>query len=174
MADAQQRRTGRVLHHLRLDGREALSGVRAERRAHRASRQVPAVPDEGLDGDHRRRRRDGEGAQAVSAAERGAVRVVLYFRLAEGQDVDELVQAYHESSKALQGTPGMLRNELLRSSQEPARFAVLSEWRDRHAFQEWENGARHKGQTASIRRFADPHPSGAPFAIYDVVEYYAS
>jgi heme oxygenase (mycobilin-producing) len=111
----------------------------------------------------------------VSAgAERGTVRVVLYFRVADEQDVAELIQAYHETSKALQGTAGLLRNELLRNSQEPVRFAVLSEWEDRHAFLEWETGARHKGQTAPIREFADPSPAGAPFAVYDVVADYAA
>ncbi|MFD7281674.1 antibiotic biosynthesis monooxygenase family protein [Streptomyces sp. NPDC059862] len=109
--------------------------------------------------------------------ERGTVRVTIYVRVRNEQDPDEvekLVRAYHESSKALQGTPGLLRNELLRDLKEPVRFAVLSEWEDRHAFLEWEEGARHKGQTAPIREFADPSPSGRPFAVYDVIAAYST
>ncbi|MFE0256722.1 antibiotic biosynthesis monooxygenase family protein [Streptomyces sp. NPDC059010] len=109
--------------------------------------------------------------------ERGTVRVTIYVRVRDAQDsddVEKLVQAYHESSKALEGTPGMLRNELLRDVKEPVRFAVLSEWEDRHAFLEWEEGARHKGQTAPIREFADPTPSGMPFAVYEVVAAYSA
>jgi heme oxygenase (mycobilin-producing) len=110
----------------------------------------------------------------VSAGiERGTVRVVLYFRAVDEQQIEDLTQAYHESSKALQGTPGLLRNELLRNAHEPDRFAVLSEWEDRPAFDEWETGALHKGQTAPIRAFADPTPPGTVFAVYDVVAHYA-
>jgi heme-degrading monooxygenase HmoA len=114
----------------------------------------------------------------VSAGnERGAVRVLIYVRVGDDQDpaqIEKLVQAYHESSKALQGTPGMLRNELLRNLKEPVRFAVLSEWEDQHAFLKWEEGAHHKGQTAPIREFADPSPSGMSFAVYDVVAAYSA
>ncbi|MET7762946.1 antibiotic biosynthesis monooxygenase family protein [Streptomyces sp. NPDC005393] len=109
-------------------------------------------------------------------AERGTVRVVIYLRVTDEQGpggVEELVRAYHEASKALQGTPGLLRNELLRDSQEPVLFAVLSEWEDRHSFLEWEEGVRHKGQTAPIRKFADARSAGMSFAVYDVVAAYS-
>lgn len=111
-----------------------------------------------------------------AGAERGVVRVVNYLRVTDEQGpdaVERLVQAYHESSKALQGTAGLLRNELLRSLHQPERFAVLSEWEGRDEFMAWEQSARHKGQTAPVREFADSSPERAPFAVYDVVDAYS-
>ncbi|MER6707169.1 antibiotic biosynthesis monooxygenase family protein [Streptomyces fumanus] len=102
--------------------------------------------------------------------------MVNFLRVTEQQGpeaVERLVRAYHESSKALQGTPGLLRNELLRSLHEPERFAVLSEWEGRDAFTAWEQGARHKGQTAPVREFADSRPARMPFVVYDVVDAYS-
>ncbi|MET7938190.1 antibiotic biosynthesis monooxygenase family protein [Streptomyces sp. NPDC005322] len=110
-----------------------------------------------------------------ASAEWGTVRVVNYLRVTDESPgaVEELVRAYHEASEALRGTPGLIRNELLRDSQDRVLFAVLSEWKDRHTFLEWEEGVRHKGQTAPIRKFADPRPAGMPFAVYEVVAAYS-
>jgi heme-degrading monooxygenase HmoA len=93
-------------------------------------------------------------------------RVLLYCR-ADGADEPRVVQAYHEISRNLAGTPGMLRNELLRDVLDPASFVVLSEWESLAAFRSWEEGSAHRGTTSALRPYQD-HSRGRPFALYGV------
>lgn len=96
------------------------------------------------------------------------LRVFVYY---EGADVDRIAAAYHESSGVLTGTPGLLGNELLRSVHDPRGFVVASSWQSREAFDLWEQGSAHKGQTSPLRRFRDARmPS--PFGVYQVIANY--
>lgn len=96
----------------------------------------------------------------------GTVRVVVHHRASE-EEWTSVREAYDTISAHLEGTPGLLGNELLRSSTEPRSFAVLSRWKDLEAFTEWERGADHRGTTSPLRRFQDrdrtPH-----FEVYEV------
>lgn len=94
----------------------------------------------------------------------GGVRVLLYH---EAEEPHRIEAAYHESSARLAGVPGLLGNELLRSISDPSGFVVVSSWSDVTAFQEWERGAEHRGQTAPLRPFRDKRLS-RPFDIYQV------
>jgi len=93
------------------------------------------------------------------------VRVLLY-HLAE--DADGIEAAYHYVSKALSVVPGLLGNELLRSAHDPRGFLVISTWRDRDAFDSWEQGSGHKASTAPLRPYRD---TGNPYAlgVYELV-----
>ena len=82
----------------------------------------------------------------------GLVRVLLYHRT---DDEGGIEAAYHKVSDELAGVPGLLGNELLRSVHEPGAFLVLSTWRDRAAFDSWEQGAGHKASTAPLRPYRD-------------------
>ena len=82
----------------------------------------------------------------------GLVRVLLY-HLAE--DENGIEAAYHEVSTALAAVPGLLGNELLRSVHDPRAFLVLSTWRDRSAFDSWEQGSGHRASTAPLRPYRD-------------------
>ncbi|MEV4702088.1 antibiotic biosynthesis monooxygenase [Actinoplanes sp. NPDC049316] len=93
-------------------------------------------------------------------------RVMLYCR-AGGADRDRVVEAYHEISRSLAGTPGMLGNELLRDVLDPESFVVLSEWESLEAFRSWESGSQHRGTTSPLRPFQD-HSRGRPFGLYGV------
>ncbi|HKN55907.1 MAG TPA: antibiotic biosynthesis monooxygenase family protein [Amycolatopsis sp.] len=82
----------------------------------------------------------------------GLVRVLLY-NLAD--DEAGIEAAYHKVSTELARVPGLLGNELLRSVHNPRAFLVLSTWRDRAAFDGWEQGTAHKGDTAPLRPYRD-------------------
>ncbi|WP_340682686.1 antibiotic biosynthesis monooxygenase family protein [Amycolatopsis coloradensis] len=94
----------------------------------------------------------------------GGVRVLLYHAT---EDPDRIEAAYHEASVRLAGVPGLLGNELLRSTSDPSGFVVVSSWSDVTAFEEWERGPEHRAQTAPLRPFRDTRLS-RPFDIYQV------
>jgi heme oxygenase (mycobilin-producing) len=98
------------------------------------------------------------------------VRVLLY--LADPQDAPGAVQsAYHAVSQALDGTPGLVGNALLQAVDDPAAYAVLSEWTDLAAFRDWERGPGHRDTTASLRSLQ--HRAGAAsFRVYEVAASY--
>jgi len=98
------------------------------------------------------------------------VRVLLYHLT---DDEPGIREAYHKVSAALAGVPGLLGNELLHSVHDIRGFVVLSTWQDRAAFDRWEQGAAHQGDTAPLRRFRDV---ANPFAlgIFEVVAEHGS
>jgi len=99
-----------------------------------------------------------------------AVRVLLYHRTDDEPGIEE---AYHKVSAVLAGVPGLLGNELLRSIHDTRGFVVMSTWRDRAAFDRWEQGAAHKGDTAPLRRFRDVGNRNA-LGIFEVVAVHAT
>lgn len=91
-------------------------------------------------------------------------------RILVWHDADDQAQAledtYHRISRQLAGTPGLLGNELWRSTSDPRRYAVVSEWLDLAAFEAWADDAEQHRATRPLRRYrssADP-----PFDIYQV------
>jgi len=113
--------------------------------------------------------------QAVTTAEPAVeagpgIRVLLYVRAPEG-GAAAVERAYHEVSATLAGTPGLLRNELLREVRDRDGFAVLSEWESRAAFQAWEEGPSHRGNTSPLRPFKD-RVRGRHYGIYEVTATY--
>jgi heme-degrading monooxygenase HmoA len=102
----------------------------------------------------------------------GRVRVLVYAR-AESGDTEKVVAAYHRVSAELEGTPGLLANELLHSLAESCDFAVLSEWESEEAFLDWERGSAHRGTTAPLRPYQDTR-HGRPFGVYRVTARYGA
>ncbi|MFI0411605.1 antibiotic biosynthesis monooxygenase family protein [Actinomadura sp. 3N508] len=81
-----------------------------------------------------------------------AVEVVLYHL---SDDEGRVIAAYHEASRRMRGTPGLVDNRLLTSKADPRSYVVVSRWTDWESFIAWEGGATHKGQTAPLRPFRD-------------------
>ncbi|GAA1666101.1 antibiotic biosynthesis monooxygenase [Fodinicola feengrottensis] len=94
----------------------------------------------------------------------GRVRVVVYYAAPE----ETLVDAYERVNKEMAGTAGLVGAELLKSTLDTDRFAVLSEWTDLPSFQQWEEGARHRNQTSELRPYEDG-TNGRPYGIYQVI-----
>lgn len=98
------------------------------------------------------------------------VRVLIYAQ-APPDEPAAIEVAYHQISSGLAGTPGMLGNELLRATDDPAAFVVMSEWESLAAFRLWEQGAAHRDVTFPLRRYQQP-PGRRPFGIYQVTATY--
>jgi heme-degrading monooxygenase HmoA len=111
-----------------------------------------------------------EVVETTSTEVRAQVRVLLFLRTPEAGP-DAILQAYHQISEELAGTPGMLGNELLGSVLAAEEFAVLSEWADLAAFQAWESGPAHRGKTSPLRPYQD-RERGRHYGIYQVVASY--
>lgn len=94
------------------------------------------------------------------------VRVLIFVK--NDKQAEKSVQSsYHQISKNLSGTPGLLSNELLCSIQDKNSFIVMSEWHDMDSFQAWEKSSDHRRTTAPLRPHQD-HSRGSPFGIYTV------
>ncbi|MFJ7081867.1 antibiotic biosynthesis monooxygenase family protein [Streptomyces griseus] len=97
-----------------------------------------------------------------------AVEVVLYHLSPRGEDV---LAAYHEASRRMAGTPGLLGNQLMTELGRPDSFVVVSHWDTWESFATWESGLEHKNQTAPLREFRDTERA-RPFEIYQVLASY--
>lgn len=96
---------------------------------------------------------------------------VLVYAAAPTEEPEAVRHAYHQISAELDGTPGLLGNELMRSLTEPASYIVMSEWVSLDAFRTWETGASHRGTTAPLRPYQDSG-RGSPFGLYEVTASY--
>ncbi len=94
------------------------------------------------------------------------VEVVLYHLSDEPEAV---VAAYHEASRRMAGTPGLLGDKLLRSAADERTFVVVSRWASWEAFAAWEGGERHKDQTAPLRPY---RRAQHPFDMYRQIAGY--
>ncbi len=84
-----------------------------------------------------------------------AVRVMVIGRAREGHEED-LERAFGEVTSAVQGTPGLLRDEMLKSEADPLDYIILSEWESRDAFLAWEKAPVHMQSTTPMRDFWEP------------------
>ncbi|MFJ2963362.1 antibiotic biosynthesis monooxygenase family protein [Streptomyces collinus] len=92
----------------------------------------------------------------------GAIEVVLYHL---SDEPDLVLPAYHEASRRMAGTAGLLGNKLLHALGDPRSYVVVSRWSDWEAFTAWESGSAHKDQTAPLRPLRDTGRD-RPFEIY--------
>ncbi|WP_308406564.1 antibiotic biosynthesis monooxygenase family protein [Streptomyces sp. AC555_RSS877] len=104
----------------------------------------------------------------TSEAVSGAVEVVLHHL---SDDPDRVLDAYHEASRRMAGTAGLLGNKLLHALGDPHAYVVVSRWSDWEAFTAWEGGPAHKDQTAPLRPFRDTGRD-RPFEIYRELAHY--
>ncbi|TJZ52221.1 antibiotic biosynthesis monooxygenase [Streptomyces piniterrae] len=82
-----------------------------------------------------------------------------------------VVAAYHEASRRMAGTPGLLGNQLMNQVGRSDSYVVISHWDSWESFEKWERGAGHKDQTAPLREFRDTGREH-PFEIYKVLASY--
>jgi heme-degrading monooxygenase HmoA len=99
------------------------------------------------------------------------VRVLVFHRAPADEGPAGIEKAYHVISEALNGTPGLLGNELLRSPIDPDAFLVMSRWKNLDAFKVWEEGADHRGTTSPLRAYQD-RTRERHWELYSVVASY--
>jgi heme oxygenase (mycobilin-producing) len=97
------------------------------------------------------------------------VQVLLFAASAPGDGA--VASAYHDISRRLAGTPGLLRNRLLEKADGSGGYVVVSEWESLAAFRSWEEGPDHRGVTAPLRPYHDGRLAVA-FGVYEVAAEY--
>jgi len=68
---------------------------------------------------------------------------VMVFANVEEKDAADFQKAYLAVSERVTGTPGHVRDELLRDADDPTRYILLSEWQSEEQFRAWENLPYH-------------------------------
>ncbi|MFF8955263.1 antibiotic biosynthesis monooxygenase family protein [Streptomyces sp. NPDC014894] len=77
------------------------------------------------------------------------VRVMVSARVEE-KDQEAFEEAYRSVTAVVSGTPGHLRDELLRDAEEPGRYILLAEWESEEAFRAWEDAPAHRETAAPM------------------------
>lgn len=81
-----------------------------------------------------------------------AIRVMVHAKITEGSS-DKFEAAYREVSRAVKGTPGHVRDELLRAAGDDCRYILLSEWESQEQFLAWEDAPIHRQTTSGMRPY---------------------
>jgi heme-degrading monooxygenase HmoA len=79
-------------------------------------------------------------------------RVMVFAAIQEGQEA-AFEDAYARVTAAVKGTPGHVRDELLRDHDRPGHYILLSEWESASAFQAWEDAPIHRELTTPMRPY---------------------
>ena len=79
-------------------------------------------------------------------------RVMVFATVAEEQSA-QFESAYRSVTAAVAGTPGHLRDELLREHERPGGYVLLSEWEDTESFLAWEDDPVHRQLTTPMRPY---------------------
>lgn len=79
-------------------------------------------------------------------------RVMVFADIREGEE-DKFIEAFKEVTSKVKGTPGHIRDELLRRDDQPNKFILLSEWESKEAFLGWEDDPVHMNTTTPMRPY---------------------
>ncbi|MFJ3170847.1 antibiotic biosynthesis monooxygenase family protein [Streptomyces roseus] len=77
------------------------------------------------------------------------VRIMVSARVQE-KDQEAFEEAYRQVTAVVKGTPGHLRDELLRDAEQPGRYILLAEWESEEAFRTWEDAPSHREMAAPM------------------------
>jgi len=80
------------------------------------------------------------------------VRVVVVVKIPSGQEAD-FEAAFEEVSRQVRGTPGHVRDELLREQGTQGAYVLLGEWESAGAFHAWHDNPAHSAITAPMHPF---------------------
>lgn len=109
-------------------------------------------------------------AGPAGAAVAGA-RVLVFYR-APADDPYVVERIYHQVSEQMQGTTGMLGNQLMKDITDPGSYVVASDWVDMAAFSAWDKSVGHR-RTTPLDPYQDADSSRRKhFGIYEVVARY--
>ncbi len=94
------------------------------------------------------------------------VRIMVHAKVAEA-DYPAFQTEYRAVTSKVKGTPGHIRDELLRATDGSEAIILLSEWESRERFLAWEDAPIHRQTTGGLR----PYWSGSiDRVIYEVTE----
>lgn len=93
-------------------------------------------------------------------------RVMVFATVREGEEA-AFEAAYALVTSRVRGTPGHIRDELLRRRDRTGHYVLLSEWESMEDFLHWEDAPIHREITTPMR----PYWAGrVERVLYDVVE----
>lgn len=81
-----------------------------------------------------------------------SARVMVFASIRPGQEA-AFESAYAQVTAAVHGTPGHVRDELLRDPARPGHYILLSEWESAAAFLAWEDAPVHRELTTPMRPY---------------------
>jgi heme-degrading monooxygenase HmoA len=85
-------------------------------------------------------------------------RVMVFAKIKPGEEA-AFEAAFAEVTRKVKGTPGHIKDELLRddtepgSNDEPSSYILLSEWESKEAFLAWEDAPIHMQTTTPMRPY---------------------
>lgn len=81
-----------------------------------------------------------------------AVRVLVFAEITPG-DEDAFERAFADVAERMKGTPGHIRDELLRDARAPSSYVLVGEWTSREEFQAWFDAPGHQETTTPMRKY---------------------
>lgn len=78
-----------------------------------------------------------------------SIRVVMTATIKPGE-ADAFEKAYLEVTGKVRGTPGHLRDVLLRDSEDGTRYSLIAEWESERLFRAWADDPEHMRQSAAM------------------------
>ncbi|MBM9508201.1 antibiotic biosynthesis monooxygenase family protein [Actinacidiphila acididurans] len=78
-----------------------------------------------------------------------SIRVVMTATI-KPEDADAFERAYLDVTSKVQGTPGHLRDVLLRDSEDATRYSLIAEWESERLFRAWADDPEHMRQSAAM------------------------
>ncbi|MFL6110337.1 MAG: antibiotic biosynthesis monooxygenase family protein [Catenulispora sp.] len=80
------------------------------------------------------------------------IRVMVHAKVAES-DFGAFESEYKKVTDKVKGTPGHVRDELLRATDSSGGVILLSEWESRERFLAWEDAPIHRQTTGGLRPY---------------------
>ncbi|CAL9376591.1 hypothetical protein SUDANB145_00981 [Streptomyces sp. enrichment culture] len=80
------------------------------------------------------------------------IRVIMTATI-KPEDFDAFEKAYIDVTSKVRGTPGHLRDALLRDTSDPTKYSLLAEWEDEERFRAWADDPEHMRQSAAMFPF---------------------
>jgi heme-degrading monooxygenase HmoA len=92
------------------------------------------------------------------------VRVLVFAEIKDG-DREAFEQAFAGVAQRMKGTPGHVRDELLRDVRDPRSYVVAGEWSSREEFQTWFDDPSHPDTTTPMRPYWE---DTARYGVWDI------
>lgn len=83
-----------------------------------------------------------------------ATYVLVFGRLHRLEDKEAFEAAFEQVSRKVVGNvEGVIRDELIRDSDDPQAYIMLSEWRDKNAWASWQRAPIHEEQVGIMQQY---------------------
>ncbi len=93
------------------------------------------------------------------------VRIMVFATIKPGHE-KPFEEAFAMVSQKVKGTPGHIRDELLKDANDPSSYILLAEWESKEKFLAWEDAPIHRQTTNPM----NPHwEGGTDRKIFEVV-----